>query len=258
MQIASFTTLSPGTYTDLTVGADADHNGYPDIVIEAKEGSGSNQYNKVRFFKETTPFTALNITPAYPRGFERIKNNGIINIDWLSAAPASPSSKVKLELSTTGNSGPWNVIADSLPNNGRHQWHIPPAINSENCFFRYTVYIPGTSQTASSVTPNKFIIGNLVGIVNNTKLPTNFKLFQNYPNPFNPVSKIKYQLPQSSPVILNVFDLNGREIFTLKNENQLPGVYEIEFDGRSLSSGVYLYQFTAGNYVEVKKMVLVK
>ena len=257
-QIASFTTPSPGTYTDLTVGADADHNGYPDIVIEAKEGSGFNQFNKVRFFKETTPFTALNISPVYPHGFERIKNNGILNIDWVSAAPPAVFSKVKIELSTTGSSGPWNIIADSLPNNGRYQWHVPPAINSVNCFFRYTAYIPGTSQTASSVTPNRFIIGNLVGIVTNSLPPNNFKLFQNYPNPFNPASKIKYQIAHTTLVLIKVYNVNGAEVFNLKNEYQIPGLYEIEFDGSSLPSGVYFYELLAGDYKEVKKMVIIK
>ena len=198
-QIATLTTPSPGTYTDLTTGADADHNGYPDIVIEAKEG-----YNTLRFFKESTPFTSLNISPVYPKGFERIKNNGIINVEWLSASPSSPSSKVKLELSSTGNGGPWNTFADSLPNNGRFQWHVPPAINSDNCFIRYTAYIPGTSQTASSITQNRFIIGTIVGLSGKSEIPAEYKLFQNYPNPFNPVSKIKYHLPESSPVILKV------------------------------------------------------
>lgn len=257
-QIASFTTPSPGTYTDLTVGGDGDHNGFPDIVIEAREGSGFNQYNKLRYFKETTPFTGLNITPVYPRGFERIKVNGIINIDWLSAAPATPTSKVKLELSTTGNGGPWSVIADSLPNNGRHQWHIPPAINSENCFIRYTVYIPGTLQSATSFTPNRFIIGNLVGLTKNSELPKDFKLFQNYPNPFNPVTKITYQLPVSSSVTLTVFDINGRELIISKNENQQAGYHEFVFDASSLASGVYLYRVTAGKYIETRKMVMVK
>jgi hypothetical protein len=257
-QIASFTTPSPGYYSDFTVGGDADHNGYPDIVIEAKEGSGFNQYNTLRFFKESTPYSALSITPVYPRGSERIKNNCIMFVDWLSAAPASPSSKVKIELSTTGNGGPWNVIADSLPNNGRYQWHVAPAINSENCYFKYTVYIPGTSQTASSITPNRFIIGNLVGVENKNEIPKEYILYQNYPNPFNPVTKIKYQLPRSSLVILQVFDLQGKEIFKLKNENQQPGVYETEFDGSSLSSGVYFYKLTAGEFSQTRKMILAK
>jgi hypothetical protein len=257
-QIAAFTTPTPGTYTDLTTGADADHNGYPDIIIEAKEGSTFNEYNKLKFFKESTPFTVLNISPVYPKGFERIKNNGIIFIDWLSATLPSPISKVKLELSTTGNGGPWNAIADSLPNNGRYQWHVPTAINSDNCFIKYTAYIPGTSQAASSITQNRFIIGTIVGITGKNEIPAEYKLYQNYPNPFNPVSKIKYQLSEGSPVIFKIFDLSGKEIFNQKSGNQLPGVYEIEFDGSSLSSGVYFYQIIAGDFTDVKKMVIIK
>jgi hypothetical protein len=257
-QIASFTTPTPGYYADFTVGGDADHNGFPDIVIEAREGSGLNPYNKLRFFKESTSYSSLSITPTYPRGYERLKNNGIMFIDWLSAAPPAVVSKVKIELSTTGNGGPWNAIADSLANNGRYQWLVPPAINSENCYFKYTVYIPGTSQSASSITPNRFIIGNLVGVESKNTIPEEYRLYQNYPNPFNPETKIKYQLPKSSAVILQIFDVQGREVFTLKNENQQPGIYEIVFDGSSFSSGVYFYRMTAGEYNQTKKMILLK
>jgi hypothetical protein len=257
-QIASLTTPSPGTYTDLTVGTDPDHNGYPDIIIEAREGGSFNQYNKLKFFKETTPFTVLNISPVYPKGFERIKNNGIINIEWLSASPASPSSKVKLELSTSGNGGPWNAIADSLPNNGRYQWHVPPAINSDNCFIKYTAYIPGTSQTASSITQNRFIIGTIVGIINNNKIPSEYKLFQNYPNPFNPVTKINFSLPVSSNVKLIVYDITGKEVQILVNDFLNSGSYDIKFDGTNLPSGLYFYQLITGNYSVTKKMILIK
>lgn len=257
-QIASFTTPSPGYYSDFTAGGDADHNGFPDIVIEAKEGSGFNQYNKLRFFKESTPYSSLSITPVYPKGFERIKNNCIMFIDWLSAAPSAQASKVKIELSVTGNGGPWNSIADSLPNNGRYQWHVPTSINSENCYFRYTVYIPGTSQSASTITPDRFIIGSLAGTENRNKLPEEYALYQNYPNPFNPATKIKYCLPKRSLVIIQVFDLNGREVFSLKNKNQQSGFYKITFDGSSLSSGVYFYRLTADEFSQTKKMILLK
>lgn len=257
-QIVTFATPTPGYYSDFTVGGDADHNGYPDIVIEAKEGSGFNQYNKLRFFRETTPYTVLNIKPVYPRGFERIKNHSRMFIDWWSAATPSPASKVKIELSTTGNGGPWNAIADSLPNNGRYQWLVPPAVSSDNCFFKYTVYIPGTSQTATAITPNRFIIGTIVGIENKNFIPETYRLYQNYPNPFNPGTVIKYQIPNSSMVAIKVFDVKGSEITTLVNEPQGPGFYEVNFDAGNLPSGVYLYKFSAGNYTEVKKMVLIK
>jgi len=93
-----------------------------------------------------------------------------------------------------------------------------------------------------------------------------FSLSQNYPNPFNPVTKIKYIIPaspKSSPmertfVQLLVYDLLGREVTVLVNEEKQPGVYETVFDGSNLSSGVYLYRLTAGEFSETKKLVLLK
>jgi hypothetical protein len=83
-------------------------------------------------------------------------------------------------------------------------------------------------------------------------------LNQNYPNPFNPTTRIKYSVPQSSNVVLKVFDILGNEIETLVNEEKSIGIYEVQFDARGISSGVYFYTLTAGNFVENKKMMLLK
>jgi hypothetical protein len=88
--------------------------------------------------------------------------------------------------------------------------------------------------------------------------PSAYLLFQNYPNPFNPTTIIKYQLPELSFVTLQVYDVLGREIITLVNEEKPIGSYELEFDGRTLPSGIYFYQLRAGNFIRIKKMVLVK
>ena len=101
--------------------------------------------------------------------------------------------------------------------------------------------------------------------------PSNFYLAQNYPNPFNPTTKIKYTIPTppvSSPLVkgrtkegfvtLKVYDVLGNEIATLVNEEKPAGEYEVEFDATGLPSGVYFYQLRAGNFVETKKMVLLK
>ena|SRR5690554_605764 len=93
--------------------------------------------------------------------------------------------------------------------------------------------------------------------------PLEFSLSQNYPNPFNPVTKIKYTIPQEERperknVILKVYDVLGNEIATLVNEEQAPGIYEIEFDGSSLSSGTYFYHLKMGELSETKKLMLVK
>jgi 5-hydroxyisourate hydrolase-like protein (transthyretin family) len=85
-----------------------------------------------------------------------------------------------------------------------------------------------------------------------------FILFQNYPNPFNPLTKIKYQLPENGHVSLIIFDLIGNEVSELINCFQNAGLYETEFDGSKISSGIYYYQFKSGNYMKTKKFILLK
>ncbi len=87
-----------------------------------------------------------------------------------------------------------------------------------------------------------------------------FKLYQNYPNPFNPSTTIKFtDSPDLQDLrLLKVYDVLGNEIATLVNEEKPAGSYEVEFNASSLPSGVYFYQLQAGNFVETKKMVLLK
>jgi hypothetical protein len=89
-------------------------------------------------------------------------------------------------------------------------------------------------------------------------LPASFVLYQNYPNPFNPSTKIKYSLPQSSKVTLKVFDVLGKEVAVLVDEVKSRGVYEINWNAESFPSGVYFYQIKAGDFIETKKMILMK
>ncbi|MBK7105249.1 MAG: T9SS type A sorting domain-containing protein [Ignavibacteriae bacterium] len=95
------------------------------------------------------------------------------------------------------------------------------------------------------------------------KLISNFTLYQNYPNPFNPSTTIKYSIPsnaknEKSNVKLIVYDILGKEVATLINENKSFGNYEVVFDGTNLSTGVYYYQLKTGDFVQTKKMVLIK
>ena len=85
-----------------------------------------------------------------------------------------------------------------------------------------------------------------------------YVLEQNYPNPYNPRTTITYLIPEQSQVELKVFDVLGREITELVNEEQSSGKYEIQFNAGSLSSGIYFYRIKAGNFIESKKMLLVK
>ena len=99
-------------------------------------------------------------------------------------------------------------------------------------------------------------------IVNNSeKEPTiveGFKLEQNYPNPFNPETSMQYAIGNRQFVIVKVYDLLGKEITTLVNQEMPAGIHNLEFDGTGLPSGTYFYRLEAGNYAETKKMVLLK
>lgn len=89
-------------------------------------------------------------------------------------------------------------------------------------------------------------------------LPTQFKLCQNYPNPFNPTTSIEFALPKTSFVSLIVYDMIGREIIKLINEEMSLGNYKVKFDGSNLASGVYLYRLSTAEYTSVKKIILLK
>jgi hypothetical protein len=111
----------------------------------------------------------------------------------------------------------------------------------------------GNGVYERSLVPNP-----LLGVIKNAEIPGDYKLCQNYPNPFNPSTKIKYLIPKQSVVRLSVYDIQGREIMTLVNERQNPGTYEVKLGAMRLSSGVYFYKLSTGEFVDVKKLVLVK
>jgi len=99
----------------------------------------------------------------------------------------------------------------------------------------------------------------LVGVKNQVlEVPNKYDLSQNYPNPFNPATKIRYSIPNTSKVLIKVYDVLGNEIATLVNEEKPIGIYEITWYAEKLSSGIYFYRLQAGNFREIKKMVLMK
>ena len=89
-------------------------------------------------------------------------------------------------------------------------------------------------------------------------VPNKFELYQNYPNPFNPSTKIRYQLPNESKVVIKIYNILGSEVMELVNSKKEAGVYEAEFNAASLSSGTYIYKISADNFVQTKKMILLK
>ena len=102
-----------------------------------------------------------------------------------------------------------------------------------------------------------------LGTIDDIGLPSRYTLYQNYPNPFNPVTVIQYDLPEFSKVKLTIYDLAGRQVRSLTNETQAPGLKTIVWDakddlGNKMGAGVYIYQIKTDNYIDSKKMILVK
>lgn len=110
----------------------------------------------------------------------------------------------------------------------------------------------------SSFTYCSYNCATTVGVVNNNETPTAFDLSQNYPNPFNPTTNIKFAVPVSGMVKLVVYDVTGREAGILLSEQMNAGTYSVNFDASQLSSGIYFYTLTAGDFTQTKKMMLIK
>ncbi|GBD87900.1 xyloglucanase Xgh74A precursor [bacterium BMS3Abin03] len=120
----------------------------------------------------------------------------------------------------------------------------------------------------------KFSLDSIATYISNIKVqvPADFRLYQNYPNPFNPTTTIKFTIPLSHPlekgvapqsgnggfVTLKVYDVLGKEVTTLVNEKLSSGEYEVQFNASGLTSGIYFYRLTAGNFVAIKKSLLLK
>jgi photosystem II stability/assembly factor-like uncharacterized protein len=91
-----------------------------------------------------------------------------------------------------------------------------------------------------------------------SKLPSNVLLYQNYPDPFNPSTNIKFDIPKSSQVTLTIYDVLGKEVTKLVNEELKPGGYSVDWNGSDYSSGVYFYKLQTGEFAETKRMILIK
>jgi hypothetical protein len=141
------------------------------------------------------------------------------------------------------------------------RWTLPGAADADFTEF----YAPGIGMVrsygawSSNVLIHRVIDGVSTTGVDPVSDPIRaYALRQNYPNPFNPVTAISYDLPAASHVTLKVFDLTGREVATLVDRFEGPGVRSVSFDAAALATGVYYYRLRAGGYVETKKLVVLR
>ncbi len=129
--------------------------------------------------------------------------------------------------------------------------------------YRFALFSYATKSTGGTVDFDYFRINNsstvptaIKGV--NESIPTGFNIHGNYPNPFNPITKIRYDVPMSAKVRINLYDITGRHVRTLVNEENGPGCYTVMFDASGLAGGLYLYRMKAGNFSQTHRMVLIK
>ncbi len=158
----------------------------------------------------------------------------------------------------------YDVLTIKYNTSGSEVWKIAYEGNDDSECYAITldddnnVYVTGYAiLTNSDYLTIKY--AQTVGINQiSTEVPEGFSLKQNYPNPFNPVTKIKFEIPDYTIINLTVFDQLGKQIQTLINGSLSAGTYETDFNAEHLSGGVYFYRLNAGNFSEVRKMILIK
>ncbi|MDY7110464.1 MAG: FG-GAP-like repeat-containing protein [Planctomycetota bacterium] len=157
--------LDPCDYAALRAGTDVDHNGYPDLAYIVEEDCDwwTGGTNTPHLWKEASAPAEPLIHPRRPRGGETIIAGSVCFIDWSAAVPAgSPQPTMAIELSVSGPDGPFEMVASSVPDNGRYQWHAPADLpSSDECHVRLTL---STEPPTVGVTPAPFVIVNLDGI----------------------------------------------------------------------------------------------
>ncbi|RPI19275.1 MAG: T9SS C-terminal target domain-containing protein [Ignavibacteriae bacterium] len=220
--------------------------------------------------------------------WEWAKSGGGTNYDYFEALSLLENGNVYTvgSFSSTANfnginlvsSGNTDIVFAGYESNGNIAWAIRTgntgidhgngiSIASNNYIFftgefSGNTIFPPNIQLTSNGEEDSFLarLDSLVVFVQNkqTRIPDNFSLSQNYPNPFNPKTKIQFSIPWTSNVNLTVYDILGREISVLVNEELKAGNYNADFDAGDLSSGIYFYKIIAGDFNETKKMILVR
>jgi hypothetical protein len=224
------------------------HYGCPDFLYWVRQVATSEPAYIVYGAADTN-------TPAAPTGVHAIQGNTQATIIW-NRNTEFDMSYYKIFRNTVNNSGTATQVDSAfVPDSSKVNSGLS---NGVKYFFwlkavdRYCVRRVSGFSAPDSVVPNP------VGIVKNAEIPKVFKLYQNLPNPFNPTTTIKFDIPKTSMVTLVIYDVLGREVAQLVNARTNAGSYQITWFAGDVPSGAYFCKITAGDYVDVKKMILVK
>lgn len=152
---------------------DLDHNGRPDMVLLAETDSCPSYQNHFNGFKETSPPDFLWIKPLFPKGGEKFFPGSEQLISWTSEVQGGVQSIVKIKISAFGPNGPWWLLADNLPNNGKHQFTVPET-GSEQVFLKFSVSDGLTTETAITEPPFTILVTRQIFRIDSRSVVTTF------------------------------------------------------------------------------------
>jgi len=228
-----------------------------DTIWARMYGTGSRTYTNLMVLMAQTTATNLTTGTFYPGPWDTVYYHASQSLTsggantWLPIVLDTPypydiTKSLVVGLGQCGGAGSGMYILNATVSGTKRVWSVG------GCpFVAYAGGDGGTLCTGISVT-------GLSGITPTPIIPDKYDLSQNYPNPFNPTTTINFNIPTKEFVLLKVYNVLGKEVATLVNETKNEGSYNVDFDASALSSGTYFYRLEAGDYINVKKMILLK
>jgi len=215
--------------------------------VRSKLDTLKSDWSTVWSFETADPFISVD----NPDGGEVLKQLDSVLIRWTT------NIFDKVEISLLKNGSLIQLIDSIDAAIEAYRWIIPSSITTGTGF---KVQIKSTNNLLVLDTSNtSFSVDYASAIeINNNPIPNVYSLSQNYPNPFNPSTTIKFNMKEAGLVSLKIYDILGREVSTLLDEVKPVGSYNINFNASNLTSGIYFYKIKAGNFTQIRKMVLIK
>ncbi len=250
------------TVNGIAIGTAANDKGVPTIVSDGSDGAiitwedGRTGSDYDIYAQHVAPDAALPIQLASL--IAATLTTGV-QLDWTTV---SETNNLGFYVERRAqNSGTFATVSNLIPGGGtslqqhNYRWTDTKITNGNYNYRLRLVDLSGTYTYSNAITVT---VSGVLGVGDTKSLPAQFALRQNYPNPFNPSTVINYELPKAAYVHLTVYDMLGREVATLINGIQDAGYKSVQFSAENLPSGIYAYRLTAGTYIEVKKMLLLK
>ena len=190
------------------------------------------------------------------------QTNHIVKVSNFVFTPANLTIAIGDTVTWQWVQGTHTTTSDSTQ--GSDSWDAP--IDASHTTFSFVIKFPGVHKyyckfhggPNGSGMSGTITVNSPTFVADNSVSPSSYLLEQNFPNPFNPTTEIKYYLPHKSFVTLKIFNVLGRPVSTLVNEEEPSGIYKVRFNASELNSGVYFYQLKANEFSDVKKMIVLK